>query len=49
MNVSLKYPEENPKPTPEGFSGVQGELYPFPRGGPPGARRVGAPGGPPEA
>ncbi len=29
--------------------GVQGELYPLPRGGPPGARRVGAPGGPPEA
>ncbi len=29
--------------------GVQGELYSLPRGGPPGARRVGAPGGPPEA
>ncbi len=27
----------------------QGECYPLPRGGPPGARRVGAPGGPPKA
>ncbi len=29
--------------------GVQGELYSLPRGGPLGARRVGAPGGPSES
>ncbi len=46
---------QNPIPSagnhqlPEGLPGVQGELYPLPRGGPPGAPRVGAPGGPPEA
>ncbi len=42
-------PPSNSNPLPEGLPGVQGELYPLPRGGPPGAPRVGAPGGPPEA